>query len=354
MMVMGLSIFLSLMIIEIFFYLNPNLLPAAIRTEYFLSDDEGGPPGMVIDEDIGYKYLPGTRIDIPFEGHTYSISAVSVGYDEIGFRDDGLNGPLYGIILGDSMAVCVGVELEQCWVEELEQQSRQDFINMGMSGFGPDLQYRMLKKYGLPLQPQKVIWVFFPNDLIQAWRFHQFGQGGVKEGKFWQNPVLSWLANHSTIYLTLAYFWYERNFFKNLYFGRPPIAHNATLAWWLAYTDLSIPEVAEGLARTQAIILEAYQATLAQQSDFVVVVLPFRDQIVYQHSEFAPVFNASTQTIVAFARAHHIPIIDLTQPLSQLTAHSPNTYFFKDSHLTREGNKVVADILTRELAKQMD
>ncbi len=345
----GLSILLSLGIIELFFYLNPSMLPRVIQSRYFLSDATWSPPGAVIDTDIGYRYLPDIELNIPFGDSSYSFSTVSLDYDDIGFRDDGITGTPDNIVLGDSMVVCTGVDIENCWVELLEQQIDQDFINLGVSGFGPDLQYRMLKKYGLPLNPKKVLWVIFPNDSIQAWRFNKFGQGGVKGGEFWKNPIPSWLAKHSTIYITIAYFWYERNFFRNVYFGDPPVANNITLSWWLAYTDSSVPEVAEGLARTQSILLEAYQDTVAHQAEFIVVILPFREQVLYKESEFQPIFDSTAQAIVDFGQVNNITVIDLTQPIIEMTTQSPDTFFFTDSHLTVEGNKLVSDILAEEL-----
>ncbi len=352
--VIGLSILLSLGIIEIFFYLKPDMLPEVIQSEYFFSDDIGGPPGSVIDADIGYRYLPDTELTVPFGDSSYYLSTVTLDDDKIGFRDDGLTGPPDGLVLGDSVAVCVGVDLENCWVELLEQQTDRDFINLGVSGFGPDLQYRMLQKYGLPLNPKRVLWVIFPNDLIQAWRFNQFGQGGVKGGEFWKNPILSWLAKHSTIYITISYFWYERNFFRNMYFSEAPVANNATLSWWLAYTDTSVPEVADGLARTQSIILKAHQATVAQHAEFIVVILPFREQVIYKDSEFQPIFDSTAQTIVDFGRDNNITVIDLTQPIIEMTTQSPDTFFFEDSHLTVEGNILVSDILAEELKTMED
>ena len=113
----------------------------------------------------------------------------------------------------------------------------------------------MLAYYGLPLKPKLVLWVFFANDLKDAWRFQQFGSGAMKETPFWQNPIRAWLAQHSAVYITFSFFWYNRDFFYRL--SQAEKGADPGIAWWLANIDPAVPEVAQGLDLTEATILEA-------------------------------------------------------------------------------------------------
>ncbi len=339
------SVIVGLLLIELVIYLKPDLIPPVIRTEYFMSDAESFPYGTIPDDKVGYKFAPNiSDMIVPFGDKSYTISTVSLGTDDTGFRDDGINGEPYAIVLGDSVTVCVGVNQAECWVELLEQKTGRDFANLGVSGYGPDLQFRMLQHYGFSLRPRLVVWVFFANDMIQGWRFSRFGQGAIAEGEFWKNPIRKWLAKNSAIYLTLSYFWYERNFFRYLYSQNSSIAGDSTLAWWLAYSDLTVPEVAEGFERTKGLILEADRQTDAEL-DFIVVIIPFREQILYTGSEFQPVFDAPGEQLLKFCRQNNIPVIDVTARVRERVGNEADEIFFEDSHLTERGNELVAEIL---------
>ena len=351
------SVFWGMVVIEAVVCLVPDLIPPRIRAEYFYSNSEGLPPGTVPDTEVGYKYVPNlSGITVPFGRHqTYPISTVSLGHEDIGFRDDGLDGEPFAIVLGDSLVACDGVDREECWVELLERKMGKDFANLGVSGYGPDLQGRMLNTYGLPLEPKLVVWVFFANDMIQGWRFNQFGQGAITEGEFWRNPVRAWLAKHSAIYLTLSYFWYERYFYRNLYSNNPTISESPNLAWWLAYSDLRVPEVAEGFERTKTIILEAHKQTHTEldNAEFVVVIIPFREQVLYADAKFQPVLDASNEALFDFCQQHGIPVIDTTAAVKEQIQGEAEPIFFRDSHLNERGNEVVAEILAQELNEML-
>lgn len=352
----ALSVIVTLLLIEIVLYLKPDMIPAQIRTAYFMAGAENYPPGTIPDDQVGYKFAPNlSDLSVSHGDRDYTISTSSLGYKGTGFRDDGLDGEPFAVVVGDSITACVGVEQAECWVELLEGQTGRDFANLGVSGYGPDLQLRMLQQYGLPLRPKLVIWVFFANDLIQGWRFKQFGQGGVAGGEFWQNPVRGWLAKHSSIYLTLSYFWYERHFFRHLYSDDPAVAGKATLAWWLAYSDPAVPEVAEGLERTKQLILQADQQAKAELEDaeLVVLIIPFREQLLDSTVPFHSTFNAAGHDLAMFCRQNDIPIIDLTPLVKAQKSHETAELYLEDSHLTPQGNEVVAEILAKELTPMM-
>ena len=342
-----LNLIFSLSIVEVFFYFKPDAIPAVIRSEYFISDI-ATPPGTKPDLLTGFKYAPAVSINIPFEGGSYTLTTTTIIDPDTGFRDDGVTSVPYGIVLGDSITACAGVNIENCWVELLEQKTGRDFVNMGVSGYGADLQYRMLKNYGLPLKPKVVLWVFFANDMIQGWRFKEFGQGAITDGEFWDKPIVSWLAKHSNIFLVLSYFWYERNFFQYLYSSNPTIAGNTTLAWWLAYSDINIPEVREGLERNKYLILKSFQETTENtDSKFIVVIIPFREQVIYRDEEFRTIFDKGGDSIVSYCQEQNIPVIDLTPAIKE--KYDAEVLFFQDSHLNERGNKVVAEILSQKL-----
>jgi hypothetical protein len=198
------------------------------------------------------------------------------------------------------------------------------------------------------------LWVFFANDLNDAWRFDQFGSGAAQEGQFWRNPLWAWLARNSVVYNIGAFFWYNRSLFYNLATTNDPnVPHDSNLVWWLTYTDLNVPEVADGLALTQQAILEARQQTLAHQggkTEFVVVILPYREQ-VYAPANLQPQLDQLNGAMADFCRQQDLTCVDLTSALRERADHEAEPiYFRKDIHLNNRGNEITAELLVELLS----
>lgn len=347
-----LGLLLPLCAIEAIAYLAPGLIPPEVKSA-FQTEQEQPLKGLKLDETLGYIYNPGlVNFQVPFDDdngpNTYPVSTVSLGYSEAGFRDDGLAGEAFAVVVGDSYASCASVEMAACWVERLEGASQHDFANLGVVGYSPQQEQRMLARYGLPLHPRLVLWVLFPNDLNDAWRFGQFGSGGVRNGQFWQNPVKAWLAHHSVVYNIGAFFWYNRALFYNLAQADETNGPaDSNLIWWLTNTDLSVPEVADGFALTQQAILEARQETLAQNSTakFVVVIFPYREQ-VYAAPFLQPRLDRLNEALADFCRQQKLACVDLTSSLREKASQEPEAiYYRQDIHLNRRGNEIAAELL---------
>ena len=351
------SVCFAVFMIEMAGRLIPGLIPTEIMAIF--QDQVYQPSGEVIlHPKLGYTYAPNLvnhPSSIEDEGveHTYSVSTVSLGYQGVGFRDDGISGETFAITIGDSYTSCVGVEMDACWVEYLETATHHDFANLGVIAYSPQQEQQMLAQYGLPLKPKLVLWIFYSNDINDAWRFNQFGSGAI-EGKFWQNPVKSWLAQNSIGYRTLAFFWYNRYLFYNLAtVDRETTPYDTNLIWLLTYTDLTVPEVTEGFAFTKEAILAAHKETQARLKDtpFVVVIIPFREQVYYTEAMLPQHLDTLPNALANFCQQNNIPVIDLTPAIrARYKADPMPLYFGKDIHLNVAGNQLVGELLETELA----
>jgi hypothetical protein len=331
------------------------LIPREIQTVFQNTQSEEL-KGLIPDPGLGYKYAPNlVDFPVPFEGDSgpgsYAVSTVSLGYEGVGFRDDGLQSEPFAVVVGDSYTNCASVSMEACWVELLEQRSGQDFANLGVVGYSPQQELAMLKQYGLPLRPKLVLWVFFANDLNDAWRFDQFGSGDTHSGQFWQNPVRAWLAQNSALYTLGAFFWYNRHLFANMsQVGSQTTQPDSNLVWWLTNTNEGIPEVAQGLALTKAAILAANQQvqTASSQTQFVVVIIPYREQ-VYAPPNLQPQLDQLNHTLADFCQEQQLTCIDLTALLRErVKRETQSIYFQHDIHLNERGNQLVADLIYQQ------
>jgi hypothetical protein len=352
------SVLVAIFTIEITVHFVPGLIPNVIRI-YFL-DENYQKWGLTGDKDLGFKYAP-DLVDFPLpfdddEGKKsyYPVSTVSLGYENTGFRDDGIDGETFAVVVGDSFASCAVVRMEKCWVELLEQQSGQDFANLGVISYGPQQTQRMLTKYGLSLEPNLILWVFFANDPDDAWRFDQFGKAEAREGKFWKSPIRSWLVQNSATYEVSAFFWYNRRFLYNLAIrDGETIPLESNLVWWQTVTDPTIPTVIEGFNLTQAAILEARRQTQARlgEAEFAIVIIPTREQIYYTNTILQSQLDALNENLVNFCRQHDISVIDLTPAMREAVQDGSFIYFRHDIHLNPRGHEIVAELLERQLTE---
>lgn len=348
------SILFAIFLIEITTWMMPQLVPEVIRI-YFV-DENYTKWGLAPDKDLGLKYAPGLEnFPTPFgddlgQKSSYLVSTVSLGYPDAGFRDDGIDEQAFAVVIGDSFTSCAGVKMEECWVEILEQQSGLDFANLGVITYGPQQTQRMLDKYGLPLEPDLVAWVFYANDPDDAWRFSQFGKAAAREGKFWESPIRSWLVQHSNTYMISAYFWYNRRFFYNLAIRdgeELPLELNSL--WWQTMTDPANPTVIKGLELTKASILKARDQAQFTDAEFMIIIIPTREQLYLNDTILQSQLDALTQEMVAFGQQHNIPVVDLTPDMRNRIGQEPFLYFRHDLHLNPQGNKVVAECVQHHL-----
>lgn len=163
-----LSTLLALTIAEAVFILFPRLLPAPVLLEYRWRHHSILEP----DEVLRMHYLP--DLDFRVEGHpdfTFRIQTRSLGFPGMGFRDDGIDPPVYGVVVGDSHTWGFGVEREETFTELLEERTSRDFVNLARTGDSSVELARLLETYGLALNPRVAIWAFFENDLWGSQRF---------------------------------------------------------------------------------------------------------------------------------------------------------------------------------------
>jgi len=84
-----------------------------------------------------------------------------------------------------------------------------------------------------------------------------------------------------------------------------------------------------------------------------VVIIPFREQVLYTDAEFQPVLDASNEALFDFCQQHGILVIDTTAAVKEQIQGEAEPIFFRDSHLNERGNEVVAEILAQELNEML-
>jgi hypothetical protein len=113
-----------------------------------------------------YGWVGRPDIDVPFRQSTFSIR---VRHNHLGQRDSMLveSKPRKKrmLVIGDSFVWCYGVEINDCFVNRLEQLHPDwDIINGGIAGTGTDQQYLYLRDKLAELKPDVVLLLVIQND----------------------------------------------------------------------------------------------------------------------------------------------------------------------------------------------
>lgn len=133
----------------------------AISPAYYLSDNRSS---VIID---GEAVLP---LGIASHADNYycneSGAFVQFKTDRFGFRNpDAIwNSNVDIVAIGDSFTMGSCLPESEGIVGNLRQNYK--VLNLGMGANGPLIELASLREYGRLLKPKAIVWIFFPNDLV--------------------------------------------------------------------------------------------------------------------------------------------------------------------------------------------
>ncbi|MBI4516669.1 MAG: hypothetical protein HY699_12730 [Deltaproteobacteria bacterium] len=330
-------------------------------------------PRNRFDRELMYTRRPGYRIAGETTGdlvYWLGIAAprryqVDVRYDRNGFRNEREIKQAAMVLIGDSFLEA-GLVAEAALVSSrLRQLLGVEVANLGLSGYGPQQELLVLRRYGLPLRPQVAVWFFFEgNDLLDVERYRQF-------------------ARHSAEYVQELDRFANRSFTKQtiLALGRlttsngisdgaeaqrrscrlrhPYDEEARTLYFGFAAAPLSPAELAS-LEIAQHQLLEAQRLSAASGTTLLLAYVPTKFRVYGELCDFAEdayprawTLNDLPVRLEGWARANDIAYVDLTAPLKQAAANGALTYFADDGHWSATGHEVVAKTIAGTIATQV-
>ena len=127
-----------------------------------------------------HAHYAGTALGGDFEG-LYQVPRADqtqfhwdLTYDRNGFRNSVDLDKADTVVIGDSMAEGMTVSNMQVLTSVLQQLQGKVVANMGQYGYGPQQELVVLRRYGLPLHPNTVLWMFFEgNDLTDEINYRE-------------------------------------------------------------------------------------------------------------------------------------------------------------------------------------
>ncbi|MCA9162775.1 MAG: hypothetical protein KDA55_07320 [Planctomycetales bacterium] len=277
--------------------------------------------------------------------------------DANGFRNSRAYDQADVTVVGDSFVEAREVLEAETATSLLSERLNRVVVNLGQTGYGPQQELVVLRRFALPLEPKVCVWVFFAgNDLQDALEYAHVGDSESP------NPLSVWRKRSFVVNLS-------RSFGRVV--GRPAPDALAAVRFgdWKAssaepvrmyflekFTPLDDRQQA-ALEMFRDSFSEAQRLCRANDCRLVFVYAPIKFRVYRDLCEFPGDSECLAWTeselptrvreIVA-AVDPEIPYLDLTEPLAEAAKASDELlYFPDDTHWTPAGHRVVADEIAR-------
>jgi len=279
-------------------------------------------------------------------------------YDENGFRNERDLKSADIVVIGDSFVEDMTVPQAQLTTSLLARLQGKMVANLGQVGYGPQQELIVLKRYGLPLRPSTVVWMFYEgNDLQDVLDYdHSI-----------RNPPTFWSA------------FFERSFTRNAVgqmkrlLLKPPakpsgLAHSGIFQASdgkklnLYFYRLSGPLTKEdvgALDETTGIIAEAFKLCVAQGSRLLVVFVPDGFRVFRQFCQFpeesqcrkwVPNDLPDRLRSAVGSVSGEIGYLDLTPNLVNALKKGAVSYRADDPHWSADGHRIAAEAINDYLS----
>lgn len=310
-----------------------------------------------LDDELIHIHPPHDRIagSMPGDLTAFGVEPVRMydvdyRYDRNGFRNHAEYDSAAVVLSGDSFLEALLTPVEEGVAVRLEERLGRPVYNLGQSNWGPSHQVPALRRYGLPLEPETVVWFFFEgNDLkdigVYAGTLGNFEERVARYDRFRKRSFVRnvlWFA----ALLTNRDDRLERR--RSCQLADPPEGSPGRLYFLYEGKPLTAREDSLfGVARRE--ILAARSEARTAGADFALAFVPTKYRVYRglcswpEESDLESwVANDLPDRLEAFARQHGIPFVDLTDTLRAASKAGTLTYFEDDTHWTPAGHDAVA------------
>jgi SGNH hydrolase-like domain, acetyltransferase AlgX len=328
----------------------------------------------VLDEDLVFRRIPGLR----WSGRPASDVEEAYGlprtlqhpitftYDRWGYRNAIDLDHADVVVLGDSMVEGWYVSDEQTLTAQLAASIGRPVANLGVAGYGPLQELRVLKGDALRRKPKIVAWFFFEgNDLYDDETFSNALLAGP--------PSRDERTPHPGG-LTRSHGWRQRsfviNFFQRIRRWSHPLIPTQAPYWadlrgqrvyFFRYGEVPWTEFEE---KRWTIARAAFEEGLTFARDHNIQLVFFYVPIKYRvfrdfiavpagsPMEHWEVWHLLPLRFRDFCRQAAVPCVDLTDQLRQAVAHGRMAYPLNDTHWSPEGHAIAAAALEHVLRER--
>jgi putative hemolysin len=338
-----------------------------------------GPPDPFSGTDIGDKELLHIRPPYcHFSGvlHGGNISEVAGGippsdmtlfrwdvkYDRNGFRNGVDLTGADTIVLGDSMVEAISVPDAQLMTSLLARLQGRVVANLGQYGYGPLEEQVVLKRYGLPLRPRTVLWMFYEgNDLRDVIRYRKEMMAQREQPGFWR-PY--WQRSFTYNALEQIHMQLKKAFRPSgiRRSGVMQTSNAKKLTVYFTYPSLPLTkEDLSALDEAALTVAAAHKLCAAQGSRLVFVFIPEKFRVFQGLCQFPHesecrnwALNDMPERLQRTVRSisPEIGYLDLTPDFVAAARRGVVSYYPDDTHWSAEGHKIAAESINDYLLSE--
>lgn len=269
-----------------------------------------------------------------------------------GFRDREFNDDADWsiLLLGDSVSWGDGIDdIAQVYPQRMEDILTQsstgavvEVMNTAVPGYSTFQQQRFLELRGLDYAPDLIIHQFCLNDVTERYAaLAQYGGDTVFLGVDTRTGVpglYGWMLRHSRAFSGAVRWLMHR--------GRELQAYDVRK---LARDELS-PELEEAWALTLSELDGIRRLAESRRIPLLLVITPYQFQLEDPAGQ-----NQPQRRLLAYAREHNLPAVDLLPFFARFTEHQPLASLFNDAnHFSIVGHELTAQVLAGDVARRLE
>lgn len=258
------------------------------------------------------------------------------------------------VAVGDSMVEGITVPTSQLMTSLVGSAQGKAVANLGQSAYGPQQELASLKRFGLPLHPDTVLWVFSEaSDLGDV----------VWYDALKRDPEGFWTSFYQRSFTRTAYktfllaFGSKRDGMKRA--GVERSNGNPVTMYFLSPAAPLTARNLGALDETARIVTDAYQLSQAQKARLVFVFAPDKFRVFHDFCSFPQASECRNWVVndlpermreAITSIAPEIGYVDLTPNLVDAVKQGQVPYYPDDAHWSPEGHKIAADTINQYLS----
>lgn len=290
---------------------------------------------------------------------TYPVHAV---YDANGFRNDQTATQARIIVVGDSFVEAGLSPTKEMTSNQLAELAESTVVNLGQCAYGPQQELIVLRRFGLPLRPEIVIWCFFggndlPNVSDYERKIKNLGAAMKAHDGFVQRS-LTMNVYQMIVNLTTPLF-------------NPPVVtpvctpgsvtlNGSPLTMYFYYAEAALTAKDEqNLATAKSVLATAHDETTRSGAKFLLAYIPTKFAVYDEFCEFPADSEAASWSandlpdrLGTWCAEQGIDYLNLTEPLKAAARKGKLVYLTDDTHWSAEGNVVAAVALAETLREK--
>jgi len=310
------------------------------------------------------KYVRGNVGDALCSTMIDDAREYDVRYDHNGFRNQTDLASADIAVIGDSFVESPQTSHDALMSTVLGRLQSGTVANLGISGYGPQQELIVLKRFALPLRPKTVVWVFYEgNDLNDIQRYEDNHRLAVERrppqgilGRIWER---SFMNNLLTTIIRLRDGCQPSPNIGEYYAVVKDAQGREIRQYFIADLFSAPAKESDAFAITRASLSAAYQ--LSRQHGFrLVVVFAPTEYRVYSNAPSVIEFSEKTKewrpnnlpsrlrAMVADI-APQIDFVDLTPVFQDEVARHGQPFLIDDTHWSDAGHALVAKTIQEAL-----